>query len=1129
MDTRILDTRIFAAPDAPAANLYSLTNGRYRVSISDTGAGSSGWDWMALTRWRNDPVQDDLGAILYLRDLDSGAFRSLGYQPTRTPSAHYRTEFADGRFRLEREDAGLAARLELTIDPDADRERRCLKLVNRSAQPRRIELTSYLEVVLFHPDADAAHPAFAKLFVQTERDPASGALLAHRRARANDEAWPWLAQALVGADALEWETDRMAFLGRGRTPANPQALIANAPLSGTLGNVLDPILALRAVIDLAPGATAELTLLTAVAMERATALALATDAVFPQNPRRARHAPVAGDSGATPGASHQPAPEPRPAPEPLLCGNDYGGFSPDGHEYVILLRWDGAQLRRPPLPWCNVIANPRFGVLTSETGAGYTWSRNSQANRLTPWSNDPVSDPHGEALYLRDEATGAVWSPLPGPRPAPVDYRVRHGFGYSRFACEYAGLLQETTLFVHRDDPLRILHLTLVNTETVSRTLTIFSYQRLVMASQPSAESAIVTAYHERLEVLTAINPQAGDFAGGIVFAGALVSGAEIEELSHTGDRCAFIGRHRDLSAPAAPLSGGPLDGRCGVGDPCFAQRIGIRLAPGASVRCTLLFGEALDETELTALVARYRDPQRLASALEEVRDFWRELVSRIQVRTPEPAIDLMLNGWLVYQNLSCRIWARSAFYQSGGAFGYRDQLQDAAALVTLRPDLTRAQILLHAAHQFSEGDVLHWWHPAPLERGLRTRFADDLLWLPYVVAHYVQVTGDVAILDENVAFLAAAPLAAGQDEVYLQPSVSDETGDLYDHCQRAIARASIVGAHGLPLMGTGDWNDGMNRVGREGRGESIWMGFFLYRILGDFLPLCRARGDRCAAERYAAQQTALAQALETDGWDGDWYRRAYDDDGLPLGTAQDAECRIDALAQSWSAISGAVPAERAARAMDALETQLVDEAQGLIRLLTPPFVDTSRDPGYIKGYVAGVRENGGQYTHAACWSVLATARLGRRERAARLLTLLSPVRHAATPEAVARYRLEPYVVAADIYGAPPHVGRGGWSWYTGAAGWWLRVALEAVLGITVEGGRTLVIRPCIPAAWPGYRVAYRFPDGLTQCDIAVENGGAGRVIEVWLNGVAQTPQDGAARIVVPAVSERQRIRVRLG
>ncbi|WP_295456516.1 glycosyl transferase [uncultured Thiodictyon sp.] len=1118
-----MSTDQFADPQAAAAPIHRLSNGHYEVQIADTGAGQSNWDWIALTRGPADAVQDGLGSVLYLRDLDDGHFWSLGYQPTRTPTPVYRTELADGCFILEREDDRIAARLTVSVDAAADLERRHLTLTNRSGRPRRLEVTSYLEVVLHHPAADAAHPAFAKLFVATERDAATGALLARRRPRAAGEHWPWLVHALVGARTQQWETDRMRFLGRGRTPAAPVALLGRAPLSGSVGNVLDPVFSLRTRVELAAGASAELLFLTGAAPDRTSALALIPPPAGSAE-LQLSDAPVAPQ----PAAPAESAPDGPP--------NGYGAFSPDGREYVIeLRRQSDGTLRRPPLPWINVIANETVGCLVSEVGAGYTWARNSQANRLTPWSNDPVSDPFGEALYLLDQETGECWSPLPGPRPAPCDYHVRHGFGYSVFRCDYADLVQETTLFVPRSDPLRVLRLTLTNHGNRPRRLTIVSYQQLVMGNQPASPSPIHTAYDAARDLLTATNPAAGDFADGMVFAFA-VTGA-VDTTSHTGDRAAFIGRHGDLADPAAlrrrhqvPTSA-LLDGTCGAGlDPCLAQQMTLTLAPGETLQVSFLLGESLSQADLDGLVERYRQPGAIDQALAVAKGFWVDLVGRLQVETPVPAIDLMLNGWLVYQNLSCRIWARSAFYQSGGAFGYRDQLQDSAALAMLRPDLTRAQILLHAAHQFVEGDVLHWWHAAPMECGLRTRFADDLLWLPFVTSHYIRVTGDRAILDESAPYLRAPALAPGEDETFLKPTPSGESGDLYDHCCRVLDRSLTLGVHGLPLMGTGDWNDGMNRIGREGRGESVWMGFFLYRCLGDFLPLCEARGDAARVTRYSDYRAVLVLALEESGWDGAWYRRAYYDDGTPLGCATDDECRIDALAQSWAAISGAVPRARSEQALDALEAELVSEDERLIRLLTPPFVDTPQDPGYIKGYLAGVRENGGQYTHAACWAVMAMAELGRTERAARLLAMLSPVSHTATAEAVATYRLEPYAVAADIYGAEPHVGRGGWSWYTGSAGWMYRAGIEAVLGLRVEDGRTLVLKPCIPADWPGFRIHYRLPDGRTACEIVVDNSAAGdRVVAASMNGQPSEVSEGAARVTLPEAGGTFRWEVRLG
>jgi len=1123
-----MSTHSCTDPNAAPATLHRLSNGRYEVLISDTGSGVSSCDGLALTRWHADPVEDELGTIVYLRDLDDGRFCSLGYQPTRSPAGSYSCSLEDGHFRIEREDDGIESSLQVSVAAEANLELRRIELHNASPRARRIEVTSYLEVVLYPAGADDAHPAFAKLFVQTERDAAHGALLARRRPRAAHEHWPWLVHALTGAAAVQWETDRMRFLGRGGTPGHPAALLDAEPLSGCVGNVLDPVLSLRTAVELAPGEHRELLLLTGVAADRDAALQLLEPYVAAALP-----APVAEQTVAPPAGTHREQVSSRDdnGTAGLPTFNGYGGFTPAGDEYIVRLTWERGTLRRPPLPWINVVSNERCGFIVSESGAGYTWARNSQANRLTPWYNDPVIDPYGEACYLRDEASGVYWSPLPGPRPAPCDYEARHGFGYSRFSCRHADLEQETTLFVPRHDPVRILRLRLANRGAGSRRLSVFSYQRLVLGTLPASPSSVVTSFDAGRGLLRAVNPAAGEFAGGIAFACAVVAGTQVGDSAWTCDRGAFIGRHGDPADPAGLRPGTTLDGACGEGlEPCFGQQLQITLEPGQTAECAFLLGECLDEDELTRLVSHYRTPGAVQAAWEQTSAYWSGLVSSLRVETPSPAIDLMLNGWLLYQNLACRIQARSAFYQSGGAYGFRDQLQDAAALVGVRPDLTRVQLLLHAAHQFVEGDVLHWWHPAPLERGLRTRFSDDLLWLPYVTCHYLEVTGDAGILGESAPFLQARLLEPGEDEAYLQPESGTESADLYEHCCRALDRSLTRGEHGLPLMGTGDWNDGMNRVGREGRGESVWLGFFLYQILGDFMPLCERRDDRARLARYRDYRERLADALEASGWDGAWYRRAYYDDGTPLGSDGDPECRIDALAQSWSVISGAAPPARAEQAMDAVEQQLISETDGIVRLLTPAFVETPHDPGYIKGYVAGVRENGGQYTHAACWVVMALAGLGRNERAARVLEMLSPVRHTATPERVARYRLEPYVVAADVYGEAPHIGRGGWSWYTGSAGWLYRAALESVLGLRVTQGRTLLISPCIPAEWPGFRLHYRLPDGVTHCEIVVDNPRGGRrVIAARLDGREVPVTDGAARVTLPGAGGQYRIEVRLG
>jgi cyclic beta-1,2-glucan synthetase len=547
-------------------------------------------------------------------------------------------------------------------------------------------------------------------------------------------------------------------------------------------------------------------------------------------------------------------------------------------------------------------------------------------------------------------------------------------------------------------------------------------------------------------------------------------------------------------------------------------------------VDVAFLLGEGRDADEVRTLIGRYREPGRIERALAEVREFWRDGLGHVRIETPSRPLDLLVNGWLPYQTLACRLWGRSALYQSGGAFGFRDQLQDASALSWLWPELTREQILRHAAHQFVEGDVLHWWHP-PASVGLRTRFADDLLWLPALTAHYVATTGDDAILSEDVRFLRAPPLEPGEDEVFVRPRELGDSANLYEHCCRAIDRSLGIGAHGLPLFGTGDWNDGMNRVGRGGRGESVWMGFFLFWILGEFAPLCARRGDHEGARRYATHRERLREALERNAWDGEWYRRGWYDDGTPLGSRASDECRIDALVQAWAVLSGAASPERAARAMDSVERHLVSDRDGLIRLLTPPFENTAHDPGYIKGYVRGVRENGGQYTHAALWVVAAMARLGRNDRVAALLEMLSPITRSATRERAAIYQLEPYVVAADVYGEPPHVGRGGWSWYTGSAGWMLRVAIESLLGIRLVHGREIAIAPCVPDDWPGFTITVRLPAEETRYEIRAVNPRrcARCIVSASVDGVTLEPDSGAIRVPLRHDGRTHRVDVVLG
>jgi cyclic beta-1,2-glucan synthetase len=828
-----------------------------------------------------------------------------------------------------------------------------------------------------------------------------------------------------------------------------------------------------------------------------------------------------------PSSTHSAQPD---KDEDLLFYNGYGGFTQDGKEYVIRVTYPDPGL--PPLPWINVIANESFGAIISERGAGFTWSLNSREHRLTPWYNDPITDPHGEALYLRDEQAAVFWSPTPGPVPQNTSYTVRHGFGYTKYQHTSHRLEQEVCVFVPRHDPVKVTHLTLHNLSDTPRRFSVFSYQRLVLGVQAEDNAGFIsTRYDVTSSALMASHRVQEEYSERVCFA-TIICPKQDGSVSYTTDREGFIGRNRNPALPLALCDSTCLDGHTGSGlDPCLALQLPVELAPDEILSCTLLLGEADTEDNVRTLIQRYQQTAATDQALIETQSFWDQTLSRLQIQTPSPAIDVMVNGWLAYQNLCCRIWGRSAFYQSGGAFGFRDQLQDAAAMIYLLPDLTRQQILRHAEHQFVEGDVLHWWHP-PTSAGIRTRFSDDLLWLPLFSAYYVRITGDHSILDQQVGFMHSRPLQQGEDETFLAPEHSGEHADLYEHCCRALDRSLTKGSHGLPLMGTGDWNDGMNRVGREGRGESVWLGFFIYYILEGFIPLCKARHDQQRVQRYEAYRAHLEKTLNDTGWDGEWYRRAYFDDGTPLGAADNEECRIDALAQAWAVISKAAPKRRIEQAMDALEKYLVSEEKGIIRLLSPPFDQAAWDPGYIKGYLPGVRENGGQYTHAALWAIQALAEAGRTTRAATMLEKISPVSHARTLEEVAVYQVEPYVIAADVYAVAPHVGRGGWTWYTGSAGWMHRVTVESLLGFQLADGDTLHLKPRIPGGWKGFKISYLLVDNKTSYDISVSNkvsSHTGKVTTVKLDGEPLEVKDAMARIPLVKDGESHSVHVQLG
>ena len=1251
-----------AGAEGSPPNVCLLSNGRYTVMLTQAGSGYSTCDGLDVTRWREDATSDCWGQFVYIRDVDGGRAWSAGRQPLGGDADEYEAMLGLEGAVFQRRDGDIETRSEIAVAADADAEVRRITITNHGVLPRTLDVSSYAEVALNSRRADQAHPAFAKLFLETEFLPAPPTLLCRRRPRARDQKPIWGLHFLAGperADAavgvVEYETDRARFLGRGRSAASPAALDPGVALSGTVGSVLDPVFSLRRRVRLAPNTSAVLAFGTALAADRNEAVALARrfsdlaeiERTFQQSrthsqaslvalgispddaalfQRLAAHVLFSGPalrsresvtgnhlgqpglwpyaiSGDLPivlarfsspgqsnlaselirahaywgrcglvadlvllhdadpadelhdqleelvrlgptsemadkpggvflrGAAEMPAAdimlleaaaramlrgddgllaeqlervptlgtlpadlrvtavtttatpsESIPAGEGLLFANGLGGFTPDGREYVLTLR--GRE--RPPAPWSNVLANPGFGSLITEAGAGYTWAGNAQMNRLTPWSNDPVADPPGEALYLRDEETGEFWSPTPGPCGGEATTVVRHGQGYTRFTKTSNGLVQDLVVFVAAVDPVKLIRLRVSNTGARPRRLSATFYVEWVVGVlREQAALNVLCTLDAESGALFARSAWAGDFAGRVAFADVTR-----RPRSFTTDRTEFLGRYGTLGAPAA-LWRERLSDRAGeLCDPCAALMTGLELPPGGEDEVVFLLGQAATEEDARRFIRFYGESGRADSTLEEVTAGWDRILGAIQVSTPDPALDLMLNRWLIYQALACRVWGRTGFYQSGGAFGFRDQLQDAMALVYGAAEEARGQILRAAARQFEEGDVQHWWHP-PSGRGVRTRITDDLYFLPFVTCHYVATTGDTALLDERVPFLRAPVLRPEQEEDYGLPDVSDVTGTVYEHCVRALERGLRLGPHGLPLMGTGDWNDGMNQVGAGGLGESVWNGWFMLATLRQFAGLAEQRSDAARAAWCRERADALLRALEEHAWDGGWYRRAYFDDGTPLGSARNDECQIDSIAQTWAVISGAANADRARQAMSAVEDRLVRDADQIILLFTPPFDRGSLDPGYIKGYVPGIRENGGQYTHAATWVVLATALLGRGKRALELFALLNPVRHGATPEDVARYMVEPYVVAADVYGAPPHTGRGGWTWYTGSASWLYRVGLEAILGFHKRGDR-LRIDPCVAPDWPRYELTYRHRSAIYH--IVVENvAGTGR------------------------------------
>jgi cyclic beta-1,2-glucan synthetase len=776
-----------------------------------------------------------------------------------------------------------------------------------------------------------------------------------------------------------------------------------------------------------------------------------------------------------------------PAPLPqreLIFPNGLGGFTRDGHEYVITLQPG----QMTPAPWVNVLANPWFGTVVSESGSAYSWLENSHEFRLTPWSDDPVQDTTGEALYIRDEQTGQFWSPTPLPARGATPYVIRHGFGYTVFEHAENGIASELWVYVAMDAPVKFSVLKLRNVSGRPRRLSVTGYVEWVLGDlRDKSLLHVQTEVDLKSGALLARNYYNTEFPDRIVF-------LDVNETTRTltGDRKEFIGRNGSLSQPAA-LKRARLSGKVGAGlDPCGAMQVTFDLANGQERETSFRLGVGRNPADLQDLIQRFRRADASRVALEGVWTHWNRTLGAVNVDTPDPSVNVLANGWLVYQVLSCRLWGRTGFYQSGGAYGFRDQLQDVMALVHAEPALTREHLLRAAARQFREGDVQHWWHP-PSGRGVRTHFSDDYLWLPYATCRYVSCVADTGVLDEKIPFLEARPVKPEEESYYDLPNRSEESATLYQHCVRAIERGLKFGEHGLPLMGCGDWNDGMNRVGNQGRGESVWLAFFLHEVLTEFAVLARSRNDISFAERCITQAGQLEKNIEVHGWDGEWYRRAYFDNGEPLGSRTNPECQIDSIPQSWSVISGAGDVQRCRQAMDAVDKRLVRRNAKLIQLFDPPFDKSPMNPGYIKGYIPGVRENGGQYTHAAIWTTMAFALMGENDRAWELFTLLNPIHHSSTAKQIAIYKVEPYVIAADVYAVAPHTGRGGWTWYTGSAGWMYRLLIETLLGVNIEGDQ-LRLTPRLPKSWTTCKVHYRHRQTVYHITIT-------RLAEDWADG----------------------------
>ncbi|MDO9592248.1 MAG: glucoamylase family protein [Erysipelotrichaceae bacterium] len=1251
----ILKHRYINTTAPPFPRAHWLSNERYSIMLTSDGDGFSRYKDMMLNRWRSD-VYASAGSYIYIREVNEKKFWSTAYKPTRVEPSQYQVVFSHQQMEFMRRDGDIATHSTITLSSSHDIEIRKVTMTNHGSKKAVIELTSYLEVVADKFLSELSHPAFSKLFIESEYVENHALLLCKRRNSMGTENLPYVLH-MVRTDAemlrgVEYETDRLRFIGRNATPENPEAITANHHLSNTAGFSIDPILSLRTSNVVLAGESITVTFITGVCFSRDDALKLSEELsetyridniseqfrlqsdlelkylninsnqlnafqdligpiFYPSAPYRGPADSIGrnwknqsflwrfGVSGDNPilllrvnsieevgiikdvlkayeymrinqvkvdlillseakegymldltsmltemtstlkvyddNTSKQSlfilhTDQMQPAEVDLLLTvacivfsektgiyfrhvreqiemtqknhsktainnllthnafqpnqtgraeetdyeffDGFGGFVENGKEYEIVLD----EQHKTPKPWINVIANDQFGFQISETGAGFTWSVNSRENKITSWSNDPVTDPAPEVIYIRDDQTGMVSTPASLGSVDSGKYRVRHGFGYSVFEHEEQDIKQKMLVFVPLEEPVKIWKLSLTNTATIQRQLSITLFVEWVLGvDREFTAPYIVTSYCDENAYLSAKNVYNYNFSKHQAF---IFSSEKI--TSYTGDRREFLGTNRSVSHP----TGLEMKPSCNTGvglDPCGVIQVLISMKPGETKEIIFGLGQSDNVELIDALCLKYRDLVQADLALTCVKQYWRHLTEGIVVKTCDRAFDIMANGWLLYQTVACRIKARAAFYQCGGAYGFRDQLQDVLALLDVDPDTVRKQILIACSRQFEEGDVQHWWHP-PEGVGVRTRITDDLLWLVYVTSAYISHTGDYTVLGDKIPYLTGPVLLPEEHEMMYIPQISAQISTVYEHCLRAI-KHTRYGKHGLPLMGGGDWNDGMNRVGIEGKGESVWLGWFLHAILIDFLPMCRYKNDQLNEREFSDAATALLESIEENGWDGEWYLRAFYDDGQKLGSNENDECRIDSISQSWSVISGAGRHDRAIQALRSADQYLVKPEERVSLLLTPPFDKTEKNPGYIKNYFPGIRENGGQYTHASIWLAMANAMAKNCINAYNLLTMLNPIHMTSSEKDAIKYEKEPYVMTADISMAAPYMGHGGWSWYTGSSGWMYQAQIRWFLGIRRQG-KKLIIDPATPPDFGDYTVSYRFGDSLYEIEV---------------------------------------------